>query len=174
MAHINRTEIPLSKTKLMLLLLLTVAFTAIGLWFLLMQNGVQMYKIAGVIAILVFGFALSIIARKLQDNTPGLVIDDSGIMDNSNALAAGLIIWRDIKNVFVVEIGSQKFIMVEVYNPDKYIDRQHHYLQKKAMQYNLKTYGSPVSITGNGLKCTFDNLYKLIRTNLEHQAEYTT
>ncbi|MEO6522846.1 MAG: STM3941 family protein [Mucilaginibacter sp.] len=174
MAHINHTEIQLKKAKLILLLLSAVIFTAIGLWFLLMQNDVQIYKILGVISILFFGFVASVIARKLQDDTPGLIIDDSGIMDNSNAFATGLIIWRDIKSVFVVEIGRQKFIMVEVYNPEEYIERQHHYLQKKAMQYNLKTYGSPVSITGNGLKCTFDNLYKLIRTNLENQAEYIT
>ena len=174
MAQINRTEIPLSKIKLTLLLLAAIIFTALGLWILLMDGAAQVYKVAGVISILFFGFAASILARKLQDNTPGLIIDNSGIMDNTNALATGLIIWRDIKDVFVVEEGRQKFIMVEVYNPEKYIERQHHYLQKKAMQYNLKMYGSPVSITVSGLKCTFEKLYKLIRTNLDDQAEYTT
>lgn len=145
----------------------SVAFTVIGLWLLLMQNSLLIYRVIGVVNILFFGFMASIVARKLQDDTPGLIIDEVGIDDNSSGVAVGLILWRDIKDVFVVEIANQKFIMVEVYNPEYYIERQTHYLQKKAMEYNLKTYGSPLSITTNGLKCTFDKLYKLIKIKLE-------
>ncbi len=82
MAKISRTEIPLSKTKLTFLLLGSIVFTALGLWLLLMQNRVVVYHVFGVVAILFFGFTASIIARRLQDNTPGLIIDEMGIMDN--------------------------------------------------------------------------------------------
>ncbi|RKR84863.1 hypothetical protein BDD43_5116 [Mucilaginibacter gracilis] len=170
MANINRTEIPLNKTKIALLLLGAIAFTALGLWFLLLQKNVLIYRVSGVIVVLVFGFAASILARQLQDNTPGLIIDETGISDNSSAVAAGQILWRDIKDVFVVEEGGHKFIMLEVRNPEKYIERQTHYLQKKAMQYNLKTYGSPLSITTDGLKYPFEKLYALIKANFEQQT----
>jgi hypothetical protein len=175
MTKINRVEIMLSKTKLVWLLLGSVVFAIAGFWVVL-HTPVPHYpetfsrsaiKCIGVIAVLFFGFTASVIARKLQDNMPGLIIDEIGITDNSNPLAAGLILWRDVKDISVVEIGRQKLIMIEVYNPEKYIDRQNHFLQKKAMLYNLKMYNSPLSITANGLKCTFDELYVLIKNNLE-------
>jgi hypothetical protein len=175
MAKTDRVEIMLSKTKLVGLLMGSLVFVALGFWFVLRPPHAlyqdmfyrSVLKCIGVISVLIFGFAASIIARRLQYNTPGLIIDDFGITDNSSPLAAGLILWCDIKDISVVENGRHKSIMVEVYNPAKYIDRQYHFLQKKAMQYNLKMYNSPVSITASGLKCNFEQLYSLIKSNLE-------
>lgn len=167
MANLNRTEIPLSKTRMVLVLAFSLVATALGIWLLLLQNELQILRIIGVMIVMFFGFTASILVRKLRDDIPGMIIDEVGINDNSSAVAAGMILWRDVKDVFVVETGSQKFIMIEVHEPEKYIERQTHYLQKKAMEHNLKTYGSPLSITAQGLKYNFDKLYTLIRTNME-------
>lgn len=35
------------------------------------------------------------------------------------------------------------------------------------MLYNLNRYNTPLSITANGLKCDFEDLYRLIKDNLE-------
>jgi len=140
MTKIDRIEILPDKTKLIVLLLASIAFVAIGFWIVLHippQHGRNTFylsagKCIAVITVLFFGFTASIIARKLQEKTPGLIIDEAGIIDNSSTVAAGLILWQDIKDISVVEIGRQQLIMIEVYNPGKYIDRQTHILQKKS------------------------------------------
>lgn len=136
MPYITRTEVALSKTKLSLSLLGCVAFVAIGIWLFSAAPSIAAYPIIfcqalGIISIVFFGFIGVFIARKLQDNKPGLIIDEEGITDNSSAVAGGSIVWRDIKDIYVIEIGRQKLMMIEVVNPEKYIERQAHYLTKK-------------------------------------------
>lgn len=171
MPSIKRVEIPLSKSKLSLLLLGSIVFIATGVW-LVMAAPVTHYPVIfcralGIVCVLFFGVIALSIASKLQDNSRGLIIDEDGITDNSSAVSGGLIVWRDIEDISVIEIGRQKLIILEVRNPEKYIERQTHFLQKKAMQSNLKMYNSPLSISANGLKCDFEDLYRLIKDNLE-------
>lgn len=53
--------------------------------------------------------------------------------------------------------------MIEVSNPDVYINRQTNFIAKKAAAINHKMYGSPISITANSLKYSFDDLYYALR-----------
>ncbi|MES1199699.1 MAG: STM3941 family protein, partial [Pseudomonadota bacterium] len=63
------------------------------------------------------------ITRKLFDKRPGLVLSAEGIVDNSSGVAAGLIPWSDIEAFNVAEIRGNKFIVVLVKDPEKYLQR---------------------------------------------------
>jgi hypothetical protein len=52
--------------------------------------------LAGCIAIVFFGFVGFLLLKKLIDNTPGLIISENGITDNSSGVPAGFIPWSDI------------------------------------------------------------------------------
>ncbi|MGZ5190425.1 MAG: STM3941 family protein [Flavisolibacter sp.] len=84
------------------------------------------------------GFALTS-SVALPDNKPGLIIDDTGLVDNSGGLSAGDILLSDIEEISVMQIQKQKMIMIYVINPQDYIDRQTSFLKRKGMQLNYKT-----------------------------------
>jgi hypothetical protein len=166
----QRIEIPLSKSKIIMMLIGATAFVAIGLWFVIAPPEIKnsywgnptKMAIVGYASILFFGLCAAFFIRKLPDTKPGLVIDNTGLIDNSGALSAGQILWADIVNISVLEMHKQKLLMLEVNNPQDYIDRQNGLLKRKGMELNYKMYGTPLSITANGLKMPFPELYSLV------------
>ena len=171
----QRIEIALSKSKIVLMLLGALTFVAIGLWFVIAPPTIEnsywgnptKIAIAGYASIIFFGLCAFFFIRKLPDNKPGLIIDDTGLVDNSSGLSAGHILWSDIENISVIEIHRQKLIMLQVKNPQLYIDRQTSLFKRKGMELNNKMYGTPLSITANGLKTSFDNLLTILTDKLQ-------
>lgn len=175
----QRIEIPLSKKKLTLMLLGALTFVAIGLWFVIAPPTISnsywgnptKIAIAGYASVLVFGLCAFVLIRKLPDNKPGLIIDDVGFTDNSSGASAGQILWSDIEDISVIEIHRQKIIMVQVINPQDYIGKQTSGFKRKMMQTNYKMYGTPLSITSNGLKISFDELLATLVDKLKQSKQ---
>ena len=172
MNEVERIEIPLSKGKLIIILLLSIIFFAIGLWFIIsppeMKNSnfdiPTLFWVSGVALILFFGFCGVVIIKKLRDKTPGLIIDKSGIIDNSRGIPAGHIPWKDIVQIKSMKVFTQNFLIIIVRHPDIYINRQTKAPLKKAMEFNNKNYGSPITISESSLKCNFKELEKILQT----------
>jgi hypothetical protein len=168
-------EIPLHKSRIVLMLIGSFAFVAIGFWFVTAPPRIDnsywgdptKIAIAGYAAIVFFGFCAFIFTRKLFDLKPGLIIDDAGLNDNSGGLSAGHILWTDIENVSVVQIHKQKLLMLEVKNPQDYINSQTSLFKRKGMELNFKMYGTPLIITANGLKIPFEDLLALLTKGVE-------
>jgi hypothetical protein len=164
-------EIPLSKTKLFLMLTGAIVFVLLGIWFVSkpkelsaqsFHHSPESILIAGLASILFFGICAIFISKKIADNKLGLIINDKGIIDNSGAMSVGLILWQDLLEVRRENIARQDFIIIIVANPEEYINRQTSFILKKAMEMNYKVYGSPISISANGLKYNFNELYETI------------
>jgi hypothetical protein len=168
-------EIALSRKKITLLIIGSFVFVATGCW-LVSRSDITSHPILdsrpltsfiGIAGILFFGFCGIYGLLKLRDKKPGLIIDESGITDNSSGLASGRILWSDLSQVSVLTIHRQKLIMLHVKNPDDYINRQPSAFKRKMMALNYKMYGTPLSITSNTLKIPFNELLKIIAENLE-------
>ena len=167
----NTVEIPLSKKKITLIFIGSLVFVALGVWFVMkpgtfsndgpLRNS-TLVTVVGIAAILFFGLCAVYALRKLPGNKPGLIVDESGIIDNSGAVSAGLILWTDINSLSVITVQKQKFILLHVKNPMDYIGRQRGAFKRKMMKLNFKMYGSPLTISANGLKITFNELHRLI------------
>ena len=170
----GQIEIPLSKKKLILMLIGSVGFIAAGLWFVIHPPIISnpffgnptVIFVTGIAAILFFGLCAVYIARKLPDNKPGLIINNVGLTDNSSGVSARQILWSDIENISVIEIHRQKLIMLAVKNPQEYIDKQTSGLKRKIMQMNFNMYGAPLSITSNSLQIKFDELLNILNNHL--------
>lgn len=171
----QQIEIPLNKSKIIIMLIGSLAFVAIGLWFVIAPPTIEnsywgspaKLAIAGYLSIVFFGLCSFVFLRKLPDDKPGLIIDDTGLVDNSGGLSAGRILWSDIEDISVMEIHSQKLIMLHVTNPQQYIERQKNVFKRKGMEMNNKMYGTPISITANGLKTSFDELLNILMNKLK-------
>jgi hypothetical protein len=171
----NETIIPFSRGKLTKLLLLSVGCVLLGLFFVIVQPhepGILLtlpviVVIVGAFILLV-GFLLgTLYFRQILKNGPGLIIDNIGFTDYSSGLAAGYISWNDVKAIKAIHLPKykQKFIVVILKNPAAYLDRQPNALKRKAMTMNLRNYGSPIQLTENSLKCTFDELLHHLQTH---------
>jgi len=168
-------EIPLSKKKLLLMLAGSVGFILIGFWFVFDPPRISnpyfgdptLLLLLGIVSILFFGICAVYIARKLPENKAGLIIDSSGLIDNSSGVSAGRILWSDIQDISVIEIHRQKLIMLQVKNPQDYIDRQKSRFKRKMMQMNFNMYGTPLSITSNSLKIEFNELINILHDQFQ-------
>jgi hypothetical protein len=168
-------EIPLSKQKMLLMAAGSVAFVAAGFWFIT-HPGIRLFgnkpyplltPVIGYAAIAFFGFCAFCLIKKLFDTRPGLIVNEEGITDNASGFSFGLIPWADIEDIYVIEIGRQKLIMVLVNNPDDYINRQTNPIMKKLAAMNYRSYKTPVSITANTLQYDLEELYGLLKERLE-------
>ena len=167
-------EIPLDKKKMALLWVGSLLLFSIGLWIVLAKPESEAstifnknkLEIAAYASVIFFGLTGIVISRKFFDTSPGLIIDHQGITDNSGALAAGFILWSDIDNISRFQVQKQDLLLIQVKNPEYYIQRQTHALKRKAMAINNKMYGSPVVISVQSLKITFSELYHLINARL--------
>lgn len=179
MKKMNRIEIPISRTKISMLLIATILFVVIGIFFIItpetfltifMRNP-QIIRLVGISAVIFFGSAGIYGFRKLFDKTSGLIIDENGITDNTNASSVGLIEWNDIVEIKTEQVMSTRFLLIFISNPDLYLGRVKGFKQK-LMKGNMKTYGTPLSITSNTLKYDFNELERLVKNRLnEHQVK---
>jgi len=176
----ERTEITLSKWKLVKLLFYSSLFIVAGLWMLLRQpetgnpvfNNFWLKNIAaGGGVLLGIGGMLSGI-KKLSDTKPGVIIDETGLTDNSGMLSVGFIPWADVTAVAERVVKSsfaskEQFITLYLRNPDAYINKQKNGLKRRMMNMNYKYAGSPVSISSNTLKIKFDPLFRMVQEAFE-------
>ena len=174
----DKIEIPLSKNKIVLLTIGSFLFVIAGIWLFANSTEFQNHsmrllknpmivKSVGVISILFFGAIGTYGIRKMFDKKVGLIIDENGITDNSNASSIGLIEWNDISEIKTEQVMSTKFLLIKVKNPEKYIEKAKSGMKARLMKTNLKMYGTPLSITSNTLKYDFNELEKLIQTEFE-------
>ena len=161
--------IPLSKGKLFIMLVLAIGFVALGVWLIMHHSEMRSLRyhpvtifLAGIASILFFGLISISLAKKLTDKKPGLIISDDGITDNASGVSAGFIPWENITGLNEVQIKGQKVLMICVKNPKEYINRQPNFMKRKAASMNYKYFGSPISISANGLKINFSNLKKML------------
>lgn len=181
-------RIPLSKNKIVKLLIFSLIFVAAGLWILIAQpqtsnfifNNVWLKNIAGGMSTIMGIAGTFYFSRKLADSQPGLVIDNEGFTDNSSAVALGKIYWRDViaveeKAIQASIASKQYFVTILLKNPETYINRYPDGIRKKMMLMNLKYSGTPVNISANSLKISFTELKQLLQQQFDafrnNQAE---
>lgn len=107
----------------------------------------------------VFGLA------KCLDSRPGLVLDSIGIIDNSAGVAVGRIAWSEIRDVQAGSVRSQKFLVLFVTNPEKYLGKGN-FLKRFFVDANYRMTCSPITISAGALRIGFSELEGLIRSFL--------
>jgi len=163
----NKIEIPLSKTKITLMILGSAFFIVAGVLIFFLGPEKQTYfkafwmKITGVASVLFFGTTGIVGLRKLFDKKAGLILDEEGIIDNSSGVSIGLIHWNDVTDIKVEQVMSNKFLLIFLADPEKYFESANVF-KRKMMKANIKMYGTPISISSSALEYNFDALQETI------------
>jgi len=172
----NKIEIPLSKTKILLTIGGSTLFIVIGLYFITSMAEHQtkynptLVKGVGYASILFFGATGIYGIKKMFDNNVGLTIDNNGIIDNTNATSIGLIKWENITEIRTEQVKSTKFLLIFTNDPDQILEKVSGF-KRLLMAGNMKMYGTPLSITSTTLKYNFADLEKLLKDKLNEQRE---
>ncbi|MDD5150649.1 MAG: hypothetical protein PHC28_09220 [Flavobacterium sp.] len=170
-------EIPINKTKVISTIFIAILFIVLGFWFVFSFATMQtkfnplLIQILGIASILFFGLALIFTIPKYFDKSPGLIFTNKGIVDNTNGTSVGLIKWKDITEIKVIEIWKTKAILLETNQSEKYIAKANPN-QAKIMRANFKIYGTPLCITPQTLKIDFEDLYDLIFEEFSLHKKY--
>ncbi len=168
----NTIEIPLSKSKILLVIAGSMLFVAGGVYLYTTLSNQQtdfnpiLIKGIGLSGILFFGATGLYGIKKLFDKTVGFTINDEGIIDNSNATSIGLIRWSDITKIETKQIMSTRFLLIFVKEPELYLDKVSG-MKRKLMQSNMSMYGTPLSIVSTTLKYDFDQLEALVKERFD-------
>jgi hypothetical protein len=173
----SEIAIPLSKGKITLIFLGSCGFVVLGSWLWSFADtliGFQRLEVmvVAVVGVLFFGLCAIWGCIKISDGRPGLIIDDKGIVDYSSAVSAGRIPWEEISGLRVSDITGQRFLTVEVTDPQKYVEAGG-YFRRKMNAANTRMTGSPINISSSALKVNLDDLISLMIEGLEnHRAHH--
>lgn len=167
-------SIPLSKGKVVLLILGSIGSVLGSTWIWSIAETHPRYNPLYVKCVAVAGgsfFGICGIAGciKFFDDRPGLIIDGEGIVDNSSAVSAGRIHWNEITALRVSEIAGQRFVTIDVVDPQKYIERCGFFV-RLLNQANTSKLGSPINISPNSLKVEFGELVQMLTERFERYS----
>ncbi|PWN63542.1 hypothetical protein C1631_021405 [Chryseobacterium phosphatilyticum] len=165
----NTIEIESSKTKLLLMLLGSLIFVILGVFLTtnpdifvsVIFRNIIFIRIVGIISIIFFGLCLIFLTKVFLTKKINLIISKEGIVDNSSYVSVGAIFWDDIISIKRIDVMSTKFLIINVKDPNKYLNTQSG-IKRKLLQKTFKTYGTPISISSNTLAYNFDELEKVI------------
>lgn len=168
MTSVESVEVQLSKLKIILIATGSFAFVLLCLWLLGLDAGGDVprrfnpavVKAVSIAGIGFFGLCGIWATAKVFDNRPGLILDPSGITDNSSGVAAGVIPWSDVRGFAEFETHGQKMLVVLVKDPEKYIGVGNP-IRRALNKANFEMVGSPISISSNSLKINYAELVEL-------------
>ena len=171
----QQIEFKLSKSKIILMFFGCLIFCILSILFILnpdkftswRHSSSTMVFIVGILGVTFFGICLLFYARKMFDKTPGLIINDKGIYDNTSGISAGFIPWHDIVEIKETIVVNQSFINIVVKNPYEYIQRQKNIFKRKLVQINYNSYGTVIGIPSVAMNCEFNELKRILEQEFE-------
>jgi hypothetical protein len=163
----DQMVIELSRKKIALAILGACIFVAIGIGMVSLdgRNPTFIHGV-GILSILFLGFCAILGLPRLFSKKHGLVFSAAGIFDNASGVAGGFIPWSEITGVKIFEMQKQKFMVLGVKDPQKYIGRGS-WLKRAAISANYKMCGSPITISAITLQASFTELLSIF--NLYYQ-----
>lgn len=119
----------------------------------------------GVLLLLLTVFCVRGVIERLTGPKEGLIITDEGIQDNSTFTGVGVIKWADIKGIREEMMAMNKFVRIDVYNPDEYIRKAKNAMKRRLLKNNNRSFGSPFVVTARALSGVKHNeLFEVMRT----------
>ncbi len=166
----ERIEIYSSKKKSLLLLLGSIAFVALGVWLLLEADNLTGWRAKnpiftrgiGITSIIFFGFGIFVGVKRLIKSEIALIIDSKGLNVNPKKSLTEFLKWSDIKGFEEIKIQSTRIVIIEVENPEYWLDKETSGFRRKLMQFNINNYNSPFNIASTGLDISSDKLIETL------------
>ena len=167
--------VPISAWKMAKLALIALAFVALGIALLILpaeelRGRGPLARVVGVLCIAMGLGALAFVAVRASKGTPGLVIDDEGLIDHVGGIAVGRIPWSDVLAIGRTKVGSQRFLTIRVRDAERYRSRGGA-LQRLARSANEGATGTPIHISTNTLAMDHDELERVVLAHFDRWTD---
>jgi hypothetical protein len=165
--------VPVSKTKIILLLVPGVAFVALGIWILshdpsdiaVRDRYSPAYVFGlGVGTVLIFGACLLVGLWRLFSNKPRLVLDSDGVR-LFGMWSATFVPWQDVVGLSVYTAHSNKFLVLHLADPESFLESGSR-LQRWLGRASIGLCGSPIAIASSSVKLSFGEMQSLFEKYL--------
>ena len=180
MKQADQIEIPLNKKIVLLLFLFFAVFAVFFISFciaiatdffedvvFIRSGGPEVTFVIVFLGVILCGAAAIALLRSLFSKKPALTINSKGVTGSIVGTTINAS-WSDITEIRSVKVEKHRYLVLFIKNPQNYIDKTTNILERKGLQNNYDTHGSPVVIP-NSLKIDFDHLHQLL---LEKMKEY--
>jgi hypothetical protein len=166
-------EIPIDKQKVMLLALVQIIMGFIGYWLLqnysTFDNNLRYFTLpCGIVFIITAPLFVIFFIYKFFDKSPGFIISNEGITDNSSMTSHGFIPWSEIAEIGEKQIVLRSCITLLLKNQQGYIDNASSGYKRMSWNSTYKRYGVDAIITSGILKCSSTKLFVMLKTGLEN------
>jgi hypothetical protein len=104
--------------------------------------------------------------RRWIEKKPGIILDKTGITNNTIPFSTIPIPWHDIQEIKCTKENS---LIIFVKDPTKYISRQSNFMKRRFMKMLFKTYGSPIVISSNNLIGNFAEFQNILQTEIRER-----
>lgn len=171
----DRIEIYTSKKKSFLILLGSLAFVAMGIWLVVAADDLTGWRIRnpwlirglGVAAILFFGLGIFAGVKGMIKSEIALIIDPMGLNIVPKRSSTAFIKWHEILGFEEIKIQSTRIIIIDVKDPESWLEKETSTLRKKMMQLNINNYNSPFNIAASGLDISANELHEKLNSYFE-------
>lgn len=171
-------QIPYGKLKFFLVMIGSLLLVLLGIMILIAEEAMTsiMYRnelfnrIIAVSCILFFG-AISVTAPIIFfKKKMGIIINEQGITDYSTFSSIGLIEWKDIKGIRMVDFKKTKALLIDTNKPKKYLDMAKSGFKKRMLNSNNRIYGTPIYITATILDISVTDLESIMTEAFNKEA----
>lgn len=162
--------IPTKKSAIFLGVLISAIFVGIGI-VMLNAEATRRYSSTflhtwGFFGITFFGLGFLYFLKKLFDNKPGLILDETGLWNNSSIISSHTIKWSELRGVRLRTIGKEKILLLNFKDKESFI-RKFNLFERFIFRINMSMSNAPFAISTRTLKCDVEELKREVRRRVK-------
>lgn len=158
----DNIQIPFSKKKIIIYILLAGIFILISSFILINKNITVYEKYVFILCLVMCSVIELALISRLFDKRPGLIINRKGIIDNSTFTSLGFINWKSIKAIYYSKSFNQKVIHIELINTEEILKNQIIFIQLLA-RLNKQKFKTGIDLSSKLLNCSLSDLNRVLQ-----------
>lgn len=156
--------------------LAAAVMTALSYFLIATQPHGTVGLVIGIVGLVFFGggfcILLVMLLKSFFGHKPTLLLTPRSLRIYAPAKGIYLdIAWPEIADFSSFQTYGQKFIRIELHDPDRAIEAEKNRIAKELMRWQMKYFGSPYAITASTVGISTTELEKLLREYLEASRE---
>ena len=172
----KETAIYPSHRKLLGTTLAAAIMTTLSCLLVIVQPHGKVGLVIGIVGAVFFGGCICILfivlLKNFFRNRPTLLLTPDSLRIYVPAKGIYITIeWQRIADFSVFRTYGQKFIRIELHDPDRAIDEEKNRIAKGLMRWQMKYFGSPYAITASTVDIGTAELEKILREYLQASRE---
>lgn len=123
--------------------------------------------VSAIVNLVFFGGGAILVVKQLQKSGSAILVDTTGIHDNVSFLKERSIPWEDILEIRSGSTLGTKYLLIDVRNPEDYINSRSGGIVKSVVRTNANIFGTPIYIPTSILEMPHDEIIRMMQQELK-------